>query len=68
MSNPTSIRTTAENPDDQKYFDYLVELRDSAAVNMWGAAAFLARRFRIPNKEASQILVRWIDSFDGVKT
>lgn len=62
-----SIRTTAENPNDQKYFDYLVELRDSCRVNMWGAAPFVARKFRIPEKEASQILVLWIDSFSEVK-
>ena len=61
-----SIRTTAKNPDDQKYFDYLVELRDSNRVNMLGAAPFVAKKFRIPEKEAGEILIRWMNSFSEV--
>lgn len=62
-----SIRTTAKNPDDQKYFDYLVELRDSNATNMWGASPYLAKKFRIGAKEAGEIFVRWVDSFKEAK-
>lgn len=66
MEKSTTARTAAENPDDQKYFDFLVELRDSRRVNMWGAAPFVAKKFRIPEKKASEVLVRWIDSFSRV--
>lgn len=62
-----SIRTIAKDPADQVYFDYLADLRDSGAVNMWGASPYLAKKFRIGAKEAGEIFVRWVDSFKEAK-
>lgn len=45
-------------------FDYLDELRDSGEVNMFGAAPYLANTFNIDNREARQILLLWMASFE----
>ena len=46
-----------------EHYDYLIWLRDSGQTNMWGAAPYLAYNFGISRKEASAILVEWIESF-----
>ena len=47
----------------QDHLDYLVTLRDSGKVNMWGAAPFLKRKFpELTQEEANAILVFWIES------
>jgi hypothetical protein len=48
----------------KKYFDYLVELRDSGVTNMWGAPPYLVRKFGITNKEADTIFLAWVKTFD----
>lgn len=48
----------------QAVADYLVELRDSAATNMWGAGPYVARKFGMSPLEADQCLVYWMESFD----
>lgn len=48
----------------QKHIDYLIELRDSGETNMWGAAPYIEQQFGVTSKEAKQILVEWIQSFD----
>ena len=50
----------------KKYFDYLVELRDSGETNMFGAAPYLERRFGLSRTEARNILVQWIESFNEI--
>jgi hypothetical protein len=47
----------------QEHADYLVELRDSGVINMWGATPFIAKRFDISEDDAGYILVQWIRSF-----
>lgn len=61
-----SVRTTAKDPADQKYFDFLCDLRDSGVTNMWGASPYLARQFKLLESQASEIFFRWINSFDEV--
>ena len=46
------------------YYPYLVRLRDSGVPNMWGGAEYLAEEFDIPQREASRILVQWIQTLD----
>jgi hypothetical protein len=46
-----------------EHSDYLIALRDSGVTNMWGAGAYLEAYFGISRKEASAILVEWIESF-----
>jgi hypothetical protein len=48
----------------KEYFDYLVELRDSGETNMFGAALYLEREFDVTHKEAKEILLAWIESFN----
>ena len=49
---------------DQKYFDYLAELRNSGATNMLCAGVYLQRDFGIRSSEAGDIMLRWIKSFE----
>jgi len=41
-------------------FEYLCELRDSGAVNMFGAAPYLAEEFGLDRREAKQVLLEWM--------
>ena len=47
----------------KEHNDYLIALRDSGVTNMWGAGAYLEAYFGLSRKEASAILVEWIESF-----
>ena len=49
----------------KEHYDYLIALRDSGVTNMWGAAPYLQDRFDLTRKEASAILVEWIETFKG---
>jgi hypothetical protein len=57
-------RQESQKDRDKAAFAYLVRLRDSGVTNMWGASPYLAADFGISEKEAGEILVRWIKSFD----
>ena len=60
-----TIERIKMNEEEMKeYFDYLVELRDSGATNMWGAAPYLETEFGISRTEARKVLVAWIESFE----
>lgn len=48
----------------QKYYDFLIDLRDSGVTNMWGAAPYLAEAFGMSNREAGKILIAWIETFN----
>lgn len=52
------------NDIETKVFEYLIDLRDSGVTNMWGAAPYIAEEFEISDKEATQLLIAWINSFD----
>jgi hypothetical protein len=47
----------------QEHHDYLIALRDSGAVNMWGATPYIEDHFKVTHQEAKAILVEWIKSF-----
>ena len=47
----------------KEHKEYLEQLRDSGVTNMWGASPYLAKRFKIDEKEAGEILIEWIKSF-----
>ena len=47
----------------QEHHDYLIALRDSGVVNMWGATPYIEDRFGVSHQEAAAILVEWIKSF-----
>ena len=48
---------------DKKYSDFLVALRDSGAINMFGAAPYLQAEFGLDKREAREILANWMRSF-----
>lgn len=48
----------------KEHYDYLIALRDSGVTNMWGATPYLEARFDLPHKDAKDILLEWIKSFD----
>ena len=50
--------------DGQEYFDFLIDLRDSGAINMFGAAPCLSAEFGLDKQEARQVLLAWMESFD----
>ena len=51
------------NNKDDIYFEYLDDLRDSGATNMYAAVPYLAEEFDLSMSEASSILVRWMESY-----
>lgn len=48
----------------QEIFDFLVELRDSGEVNMWGAGEYLEVHFGLSRREAKAALLDWFESFN----
>lgn len=49
-----------------EYFDYLEELRESGAINMFGAVPYLQSRFpelSSDRRRAGEILRAWMDSY-----
>ena len=48
---------------DDKYFEYLDNLRESGETNMFGAGAYLQDAFNLRKNDASKILVRWMGAF-----
>ena len=50
--------------DNQEYSDFLVDLRDSGAINMFGAAPCLSAEFGLDKHEAKQVLLTWMESFE----
>lgn len=53
--------------DNEKYYQYLDDLRDNGITNMFGAASYLASylvdEFDLEPEEASKILVEWTKSY-----
>lgn len=45
-------------------YKYLEALRDSGAINMWGAGAYLERDFGLTRREAKAALLDWFESFN----
>jgi hypothetical protein len=45
-------------------FKYLEALRDSGAINMWGAGAYLEDEFGLTRREAKAALLDWFESFN----
>jgi hypothetical protein len=47
----------------QEHLDYLDELRESGATNMFAASPYVERAFGIDRKEAMKILQYWMETF-----
>lgn len=49
--------------EELNMFNYLNYLRGSGAVNMFGAASYLANEFGIDQKAATRVLGKWMKNF-----
>ena len=50
---------------NQEHKEYLDNLRDSVVTNMYGATSYLVVAFpELTNKEAKNILLEWMQSFN----
>ena len=50
--------------DTKEYFEYLDDLRESGDTNMYGAGPYLQREFDLERREAREIVLAWMRSFD----
>jgi hypothetical protein len=46
-----------------EHYEYLVALRDGGITNMWGGAEYLAEEFYLAKREATTILLAWMQTF-----
>jgi hypothetical protein len=46
--------------ENEIYFNYLDDLRDSGETNMFGAPAYLVEEFGIDKREAMDIVSQWM--------
>jgi hypothetical protein len=49
--------------EQESYFRYLDELRESGITNMFGAAPYLAYAFDLDRQEARKVLAEWMRTF-----
>lgn len=61
MSNEPTPRPESVT---EEHLTYLDKLRKSGATNMFGAGAYLVRRFGVDRKESHIILAYWMSSFE----
>jgi len=47
----------------QDHLDFLDELRESGKTNMFGAAPYIEKKFKVNNKESIKILTYWMETF-----
>ena len=59
-------RAPAENPDWEKYFVYLDDLRVTGGTDMYGAGPYLANAFSLDKILAISILEAWMKAFGGL--
>lgn len=50
----------AETEREQDYFDFLEELRQSGKTNMFGAAPYLQKAFKLNREKAKEVLLAWM--------
>ena len=48
---------------DKEYSDYLEALRKSGKTNMFGAGVYLEDEFGLSKKDARQVLLDWMQSY-----
>lgn len=57
----------AETEQEQKYFDFLEDLRQSGDTNMFGASSYLSVAFGLSCEDARKILTAWMKAHDDPK-
>lgn len=48
---------------DKEYSDYLESLRQSGVTNMFGAGVYLENEFGLSKKDARNVLIEWMKSY-----
>jgi hypothetical protein len=48
-----------------EYFEFFDNLRESGITNMYGAGPFLAEEFNLSKKKSTEILLKWMETFDN---
>ena len=46
-----------------EHLTFLDELRETGAINMFGAAPYLAEAFEMNKQEARRVLMYWMETF-----
>ncbi len=54
-------------PTKEEIHDYLIQLRDSGAINMFGAGAYLEEAFDMDRREARDALLEWMKDMSSRK-
>ena len=54
-------KTKAVTKYKMEQFIYLNKLRESGETNMYGASPYLACAFDLPKREASKVLIEWME-------
>ena len=54
-------KTQAVNKYKMEQFIYLNKLRESGETNMYGASPYLQCAFDLPKREASKVLIEWME-------
>ena len=54
-------KTKAVTAYKMEQFIYLNKLRESGDTNMYGASPYLACAFSVPRREASKVLIEWME-------
>ena len=57
-----------EHEENNQYYSYLNELRESGITNMFGASPYLQEEFGLEKQEAAKLLTYWMENFDKLQT
>jgi predicted deacetylase len=60
-----STKTIKITEQEKEMFDYLNDLRDSGATNMFGANHYLVDEFEVDKHEARKVLSKWMENFNA---
>lgn len=61
MSNIENFKIGKEKLEE--YFEFLDNLRESGATNMWGAGQYLTSAFHMKGDKAAAVLAEWMRTF-----
>lgn len=48
----------------EEYMDFLDFIRESGMCNMYGAGVYLQEEFDLSKKDAREILIHWMNTYD----
>ena len=63
--NSTGTENMVTADKKKEIFAFLVALRNSGKINMFGAAPYVADEFGLSVKEARAVCIEWMESFKG---